>query len=112
MVLYNLEKVNQHQAELVKGRKDKRYLSEKVLKKKNSTYKTEKVVQIERKDKKNMSEKSVLNGHRAVPVNTTQFNFSKRNGFMGYVGNSDCGGLLLSSYILLFYIEKILKFWF
>ena len=87
-------------------------ICQKKLKKKNSTYKTEKVVQIERKDKKNMSEKSVLNGHRAVPVSTIQFNFGKRNGFMGDVGNSDCGGLLLSSYILLFYIEKILKFWF
>ena len=34
VVFYNLENVKQHQAELVKGRKDKRYLSEKVKKKK------------------------------------------------------------------------------
>ena len=52
VVFYNLENVNQHQAVLVKGRKDKRYLSEKVKKIRNNTYKTEKVVQIERKDKK------------------------------------------------------------
>ena len=52
-----------------------------------------------------MSEKSVLNGHRAVPANTIQFNLSKRNGFMGDVGNSDCGGLSLSSYILLLRIS-------
>ena len=57
VVFYNLENVKQHQAVLVKGRKDKRYLSEKVKKIRNDTYKTEKVVQIERKDKKNVRKK-------------------------------------------------------
>ena len=62
MVFYNLENVKQHQAVLVKGRKDKRYLSEKVKKIRNNTYKTEKVVQIERKDKNICQKKVCLTG--------------------------------------------------
>ena len=68
MAFYNLENVNQHPAVLVKGRKDKRYLSEKVKKIRNSTYKTEKVVQIERKDKNICQKKVCLTGTVRCPL--------------------------------------------
>ena len=68
VVFYNLENVNQHPAVLVKGRKDKRYLSEKVKKIRNSTYKTDKVVQIERKDKKICQKKVCLTGTVRCPL--------------------------------------------
>ena len=75
---------------LVKGRKDKKNLSEKVKKKiSNSTTKLKNWPKLEKKKKKRQKlckkklKNFVLNGHCAVPVNTT-LEFILKHNLYGY----------------------------
>ena len=68
VVFYNLENVKQHQAELVKGRKDKRYLSEKVKKKKIVPIKLKKWYKQKEKTKKICQKKVCLTGTVRCPL--------------------------------------------
>ena len=67
-----MENVNQHRLVLVKGRKDKKICQKKSKKSEIVPTKLKKWHKLKKKTQI-VSGKSVLNGHRTVPVNTTLY---------------------------------------